>query len=148
MARGHGFSLTDLLIIVAVILVIAAIAIPKLLRPQLAANEAAAANSLLVINAAEIKYAAANPTLGFVCTLPALAGPRLIDAALAGGSKAGYAFSIAGCSGKPATSYLATARPTVPGETGTRVFCSDQTGIIRFSPDSRLLCTSISRPVE
>jgi type II secretory pathway pseudopilin PulG len=137
-----------LLIIVAVILVIAAIAIPKLLRPQLAANEAAAANSLLVISSAELKYAAGNPTVGFTCTLSPLADRRLIDPALAGGSKAGYVFSLAGCSGAPATSYLATAQPAVPGETGTRVFCSDQTGIIRFSPDSRLPCTTLSRPVE
>jgi type II secretory pathway pseudopilin PulG len=153
MVRQDRFSLSDSLMVVAVILVIAALAVPNLLRPQIAANEAAAVNLLLAINSAQLKYAAAKPNVGFACALSALSGPGLLtagpaDPALAGGSKNGYRFSITGCSGRPATSYLVVARPAAPNKTGVRVFCSDQTGIVRLTPDIRLACTTRSRPVQ
>jgi type II secretory pathway pseudopilin PulG len=153
MARQNRFSLSDLLMVLAVVVVIAAIVIPSLLRPEMAANEAAAVNSLRVINAAEITYAATRPDFGFACTLTALASGASqtatpMDPALASGAKKGYLFSIFGCSGVPATSYVVVAQPAMPNKTGVRVFCSDQTGIVRFTPDSRLGCTTLSRLVE
>jgi len=152
-ASPDRFSLTDGLTIAAVILAIAALAIPHWLRGHIATNEAAAVNSLLAINSAELKYAAAKPDVGFACALPDLADvplqtAPLPDPALAGGAKNGYLFSITQCIGEPATSYLAVARPAAPNQTGVRVFCSDQTGVVRFTPDIRVACTNASRPVK
>ena len=153
MARLDRFSLTDGLTIAAVILAIAALAVPHWLRGRIAANEAAAVNTLLAINSAQLKYAAAEPDVGFACTLPDLANAApqtraLSDTALAAGAKNGYLFSITRCIGEPATSYLAIARPVTPNQTGVRVFCSDQTGVVRFTPDVGVACTSTSRPVK
>ena len=140
MARPDRFSLTDGLTIAAVILAIAALAIPHWLCGRVAANEAAALNSLLAINSAQLKYAAAQPNVGVTCALPNLANPALqtaasSDTALAGGAKNGYLFSITQCIGEPATSYLAIAQPAAPNQIGVRGFCSDQTGVVRFTPD-------------
>jgi hypothetical protein len=153
MASPNRFSLTDGLTIAAVILAITALAIPHWLRGRIAANEAAAVNSLLAISSAQLKYAAAKPDVGFACALPELANPALqtaaaSDTALAGGAKSGYLFSITQCIGEPATFYLAVAQPAAPNQTGVRVFCSDQTGVVRFTPDVRVACTNASRPVK
>jgi type IV pilus assembly protein PilA len=149
----NGFSLTDLLILVAVMVVIGTLAVPKLLRSRLAAGEASALDSVRAINTAQITYASRYPDRGFTCSLGTLAesnstADRLLDSALAGGAKNGYRFSLTNCPGMPATSYLITAIPTVPNQTGVRVFCSDQTGIIRYAADSRSSCNTNSLPLE
>ncbi len=118
MGRQRGFSLIELLIVVAIILIIAAIAIPSLLRAREAANESSAVASIRTINTAEIR-----PT---AC---------LIDSVLSGGKKSGYNFSEApGTVATPQTTYYATAVPVTLNQTGTRSFCSFEDAVVRVRP--------------
>lgn len=141
--KKRGFSLIELLIVVAIILIIAAIAIPNLLRSRIAANEASAVGSLRTLNTAEITYNTTYPATGFACSLSQLATPSsgsvssaaagLVDANLAGGNKSGYTFSVLACSGSPATAYDFKADPTTAGVTGQRYFCTDSSGVIQYN---------------
>ena len=110
MAKQKGFSLIELLIVVAIILVIAAIAIPNLMRARMAANDSSAAGSMHAINVAEVGYFGAYETVGFPATLTPLGGAQpcapsiatacLIDQSLAGGGpKSGYKFAATGSAG-------------------------------------------------
>jgi len=144
MRRGNGdlgFSLIELLIVVAIILIIAAIAIPNLLRSKIAANEASAVGSLRAINTACVSYSG-SWGIGFPVNLSNL-GPGapatsttadLIDSVIAAGTKSGYTLTYV--SGAPVngkvSSYTLTASPVVPGKTGSRYFFTDQSGVIRY----------------
>jgi type IV pilus assembly protein PilA len=145
-----GFSLIELLIVVAIILIIAAIAIPNLLRSRIAANEASAVGSLRTLNTAEITYNVTYPSSGFACTLGVLGPPAsgtpassatagLVDSNLAGGNKSGYTFTLpVGGTCAPTstginTTYDIKADPTSPGVTGQRYFCTDNSGVIQFN---------------
>ena len=159
MRRQNGFSLIELLIVVAIILTIAAMAIPSFMRSRIAANEASAVNSVRTITTAQNTYASTYPGTGFACSLtilgpsadgsftPTVAG--LIDSVLASGKKAGYLLSIdpASCSGTPVNAYIVNAVPLTVGQSGNRSFCSDQTNIIRYAPSGD--CSTIdSFPVQ
>ena len=144
MARAKGFSLIELLIVVAVILVLAAIAIPSLLRSRMAANEASAVGSLRTIGTAEITYNTTyGPLVGFANL--AVMGPTsgagvsatstaagLLDANLASVTKSGYDFTAV-ASGTNNNTYESTAAPQSVGTTGQRYFCSDASGVIQFN---------------
>jgi type IV pilus assembly protein PilA len=140
---SKGFSLIELLIVVAIILIIAAIAIPNLLRSRIAANQASAVGSLRTLNTAEITYSSTY-NVGFTAQLDYLAPPAaaanptstaagLIDSVLASGSKSGYNFAYtpgaSDATGRINT-YEITATP-ISNSTGTNYYYTDQSGVIR-----------------
>src|SRR5215469_16133892 len=160
MKKEKGFSLIELLIVVAIILIIAAIAIPNLLRSRIAANEASAVGSLRTLNTSEITYNTTYPNVGFTCSLSALGPPAsgasasstaagLIDSNLAGGNKSGYTFTTGTCntSNGITVDYQTKADPQSPGTTGQRYFCSDVSGVIKFHASSSSTCLTAGTPL-
>ena len=144
-----GFSLIELLIVVAIILIIAAIAIPNLLRARIAANEASAVGSVRSIVTAEVSYsstwgqgfAAAITNLGgaIPCTASAPTACILDPIITVTGIKSGYTLTATGAGGgatatNPDTSFETAAVPVTVGTTGQRTFCSDESGVVRFDP--------------
>jgi prepilin-type N-terminal cleavage/methylation domain-containing protein len=146
MVRQKGFSLIELLIVVAIILIIAAIAIPNLLRSRMAANEASAVSGIRAITTAEHAYSTAYPDLGYTCSLSSLGPPAsgqpasstgsdILDPVISAGLKSGYTFALNNCTGTPGSNYQSSAVPQIVGGSGQRAFCSDSSGIIQYSID-------------
>ncbi|HSR52332.1 MAG TPA: prepilin-type N-terminal cleavage/methylation domain-containing protein [Acidobacteriota bacterium] len=128
MNRTRGFSLIELMIVVAVISIIIAMAIPNLVQSRIAANEASALSSVRSITSAQLVYSATETQGNFAASLADLNAIQLIDGALAAGEKDGYAFTTAGGPG----GFTVSASP-VSESTGRRYFFSDETAVIRFS---------------
>ncbi len=144
-SKQSGFSLIELLIVVAIILIIAAIALPNLLMARMSANEASAVQSLRTIQSAETAYAITYPTVGFSASLADLSGASnsacaasstqacLIDSVLASGSKSGYTITWQGDGLTPSLSYNINADPFVRGSSGRRSFFTNYPGVIRYN---------------
>jgi len=141
MRRQVGFTLMELMIVVALILIVAAMAIPSMTEAKINANEASAVASIRAIGQAEVQYQAVYG--GYADTLANLGGAEpctkseatacLLDQSLAGGVKAGYFFAANGGnpSGGVNTSFAAGAAPEVFNRTGKRLFCATEKNVIR-----------------
>ncbi len=156
--RSNGFTLMELLIVIAIILILMLMAIPTIGSLTKKGNETSAINSVQTITKAEIQYQSSYPANGYACTLPALGGDpssgppspsaaQILQGDLTSGYKSGYIFTIT-CKDKVtingtdrSNGYSITAVPQTVGKTGDRGFCSDQFGGIKYDPAGGINCT-------
>jgi type IV pilus assembly protein PilA len=154
-----GFTLMELLIVMAVILILMLVAIPSMLNVTIQAHETSALASLRAIQSAEVQYSSNFPANGFACSLSALGGSasagaptaqaaQMLQSTLATGQKDGYAFNITNCTKTTGsnnqdmfTSYEVTAVPQTVGRTGHRGFCMDMSGEIKADMAGGTNCT-------
>ena len=154
-----GFTLMELLIVMSIMLIIMAFAVPQMLKVKKNADQASAIQSMRTIGSAELSYNSSYPGNGFACPLSALGGDpksgaptaqaaQLIDPTLAAtGQKSGYIFTVT-CGSKVTvnnqdvyTSYDLTAVPQTVGKTGDLGYCSDENNIIKADPAGGTNCT-------
>jgi type IV pilus assembly protein PilA len=139
--KGEGMAIAGLVLGylglagIPFVLIIAAIAIPNLLRARMAANESSAAAMVRTLVVAEVGYSSMHPEAGYTCTLSDLTGAGLIDAKLASGQKSGYAFELSGCTATADSvanvKFQVVAYPMARNQTGRRAFCSDESGVVK-----------------
>jgi prepilin-type N-terminal cleavage/methylation domain-containing protein len=153
---NKGFSLIELLIVVAIILIIAAIAIPNLLRARIAANQASAVGSVRTTTTAQITYSI-TWGLGYASSIGKLGGAAgcvasaatacLIDPILSTGAKSGYTMVTVGATGAGTTvspnQTFETNETPVNTSTGTDSYCSDQSGVIRYNTAGTAIGTGV-----
>jgi type IV pilus assembly protein PilA len=156
--RQNGFTLMELLIVIAIILILMLMAIPTIGSLTKRGNETSAINSVQTIVKAEVQYQSTYPASGFACTLPALGGDpaagapspssaQILQGDLTSGYKSGYTFSLT-CKDKitvngtdRSNGYTITAVPQTIGKTGDRGFCADQFGSIKYDPAGGTNCS-------
>jgi type IV pilus assembly protein PilA len=157
MRSQKGFSLIELLLVVAVILIVSAIAVPNFMRSRMRANEANAVAGIRVIHTSAITYATTYPDLGFPVLLTNMGGANpctatstsscLIDDVLAQGVKDGYSYVWTGDGNTPSVGFILTATPQMVGSSGQRMFCTDQGGTVYYDPTGTG-CTNASQPMD
>ena len=156
MKKQKGFSLIELLIVVAIILIIAAIAIPSFMRAKIAANESSAVSSVHAVTTAEISYSTLFSDIGFSVKLADLGtggvspcpgtatASCFIDPVLAAGTKSGYTFTyLQDGSSTPSTAYTVNADPVIPNVTGQKSFYADQNNVIRYASPGPATASSL-----
>jgi len=155
--KRNGFSLIELLIVVAIILIIAAIAIPNLLRARISANESSAASSVRTVNTAQVSFYSTYPAQGYSANATAMAnlGPGAITGCPAGGplvtaaclidwnlsqattiatAKSGFYFGVTSTSAAaPYLQYTVSGAAAAFNQTGVRGFCSNEDGVIHYN---------------
>ena len=156
--QPNGFTLMELLIVMAIIAILMLIAIPTMGNMRRYANELSASQSIRAINMAESQFEATYPASGYACTLTALGGDpksgppsptnaQVLQQDLATGIKSGYQFTIGNCTKvnnngtDRITGYTVTAVPLTVGSSGNRGFCGDQFGAIKYDPAGGTNCT-------
>jgi len=157
MRRPKGFSLIELLLVVAIILIIMAIAIPSFMRSRMHANEANAVASLRVIHTAAVAYTTTYPAVGYPTSLASMGGTNpctatstqacLLDDLLAQGAKDGYDFVWTGDGLSPSAGFALNATPQSVGSSGQNMYCTDQTGVIYYD-SSGSGCTNASQSLH
>jgi prepilin-type N-terminal cleavage/methylation domain-containing protein len=150
--RDRGFTLIELLIAITIVLIIAAITIPKITKSQIPAHEASAIASIRAINESQMIFSSSHPDQGFTPDLQTLGGTaqsggqQTIDNNLASGRKSGYTFTYT--PGEKVNgairSYTITAVPDQVGTTGERRFFSDESGEIHYNSSG---VADVSSPV-
>jgi len=141
--KGEGMAIAGLVlgymwvVGIPIFLILAAIAIPNFLRARVAANEASAMASVRTLVTAEVTYADRHRDTGYTCSLPDLRRDGLINPMLASGQRSGYAFELLNCQpgagDGPSTKFQVVAYPIRPNTTGTRAFCSDESGVVKVN---------------
>jgi type IV pilus assembly protein PilA len=158
--QSNGFTLMELLIVIAIILILMLMAIPTISSLKKSANRVSAIQSIRAVQQAEMQYESTYPANGYACTLPALGGEQgsgapsptgaqILQGDLTSGYKSGYIFTLS-CPTKVtvsgtdrATSYTVTAVPQTVGKSGDSGFCSDQSGIIKYDAAGGSNCTQL-----
>lgn len=135
--RAKGFTLVEIMIVVAIIALLAAIAIPNLLRARLQANESAAQAALKTIATAEISYRSANTDYGTLAEL-GNATPPYIDSVLRDGTKSGYDFTASDIANE---TFHCSATPDAAGTSGSRSFCVTEDGVVRVQAAGGAIAT-------
>ena len=142
---GEGMAIAGLVLgyagvaFIPIILIIAAIAIPNLMRARIAANEASAVSNVRSLSLAEVSYSGNHPDSGFTCSLSDLAQDQLISSELASGAQHGYRFELSNCApaadGGPNAKFQVIASPQKPKVSGNRAFCADESRVVMVEPE-------------